>query len=409
MIVNAAERSVIMNIAYPGIWNVIMFLIMISLSVIPGFAQQEVSVPKITGHITEPNQVTVMVVGCPHLLQTPPENHPHKDLVLRSLDRYEPDHVVVEWLHPSIDPTSTEMYKSIGDRETLARLWGYERESVAGLLQKMKESLNKHKEKDIHEATLRIELGKLYYLQGDQLNAGYQWWISQKLGAEVIDLKRMTNDNFNGHELEVFGFWLAYRHGINYITPFDYQGSDADWDKTIEEIFMGVAVLAVKLKHGVSRGDDQWEKAIGDFGYSLQAYLENGNRQWLDRYGDIKEVQEITRFLDSIKKDQDRHMDNGEVNDISGMHFEQSPQYRETQRKDYYEIIAGISIDSLGKKLVENFERRNQYMVDFVEQDIEKLKTKRILIIVGAGHKMFLENHFSQRGYTIVPSLDYIQ
>jgi len=221
-------------------------------------------------------------------------------------------------------------------------------------------------------------------------------------------LKRMTNDNFNGHELEVFGFWLAYRHGIDYITPFDYQGSDADWNKTIEEIFMGVAALAVKQKHGVSRSDDEWEKTMEDFGYSLQAYLNDGNKQWHDRYGEIKEVQEIVRFLDSKKEDQGHHVENSEVKGISGMHFEQTPQYREMQRIAYYEIIAGISIDHLGKKLVENFERRNQYMVDFVEQDMKKLKTKRILIIVGAGHKMFLEDQFSQRGYTIVPSLDYV-
>ena len=43
-------------------------------------------------------------------------------------------------------------------------------------------------------------------------------------------------------------------------------------------------------------------------------------------------------------------------------------------------------------------------MADFAQTDIDRLQAKRVLIIVGAAHKHFLEDIFVERGMKIVPS-----
>ncbi len=176
-----------------------------------------------------PAPVEVLVVGCPHLLQMDPKDKPATDLIRRRLAEFEPDHVVVEWLHPSIDPASTGNYRPFEDLSVLAQLWGYHLSEVQAAAARTGEVLRTEAKHGLPTAATRVELGKLYYLRRDRLNAGYQWWIAERLGADVGDLKHLTRDNFEGHELEVWGFPIAYGQGLEHITPFDYQGPDAAW------------------------------------------------------------------------------------------------------------------------------------------------------------------------------------
>lgn len=62
-------------------------------------------------HEFDPAQVEVVVVGTPHLSQMNPKGKPAIDLIRRGLARFDPDHIAVEWLHPSIDPATTNNYQ----------------------------------------------------------------------------------------------------------------------------------------------------------------------------------------------------------------------------------------------------------------------------------------------------------
>jgi hypothetical protein len=90
------------------------------------------------------------------------------------------------------------------------------------------------------------------------------------------------------------------------------------------------------------------------------------------------------------------------------MRFYQSEEFVAQERRLYYESWTKVSIQGLGKKNVENFELRNKRMIDFMEEDVKALGTKRVLIIVGSGHKLFLEDQLKDRGYKIVPSSQFM-
>ncbi|MCD4748751.1 MAG: hypothetical protein K8R59_05185 [Thermoanaerobaculales bacterium] len=387
--------------------GVLLSWLIVSLSLqLPSSAGEDTTLNVDNEKAVHPGQVDVVVIGCAHLMYLDPSDVPATDDILRALQEYEPDHMVVEWLHPSIDPASVDRYEPLGDLGTLARLWGYDLVNVEATLAETRTDLDSLKANGLPEAAIRIEMGKLYYLGTDQLNAGYQWWIARNLGANVKDLERLTQNNFEGHELEVFGFAIARREGLEYITPFDYEGEDALWDfgavlnRTVEH--------AIKTKHGLKDGDKGFDEVAGEFGKAFQAWLNSGDGAFLDQYGSIKEIVELVRFFDDRKKTEEANQRIKDATGIAAMRFNQSAEHMEQERHGYYDVIAGLSIDGLGRRLVGNFELRNRYMVDFLEQDIRELGSKRVMVIVGAGHKLFLEKILRERGYRIVPSMDFM-
>lgn len=353
-----------------------------------------------------PEQVDIMVVGCAHLRYLNPADKPVTSLVLGALEKYQPDHVAVEWLHPGIDQAPEDLYQPLGDLNTLAGLWGYDPAGVETALVETRKILDTLKEKNLPDTAMRIELGKLHYLSRDQLNAGYQWWTAHNSGAEVTELKRLTQNNFQGHELEVFGFAIARKQGLEYITPFDYQGKDAEWD--FGAVINRTLVLAIERKHGLKEGDAGFDDASENMGKLAQAWLDSGDGTFLEQYGDIKEVKELANFFEHQKQSRKRDSIHKDLTGIAAMRFKQSPEFLEDERSAYYDVIAGLSIDGLGRKLVENFELRNRHMADFLEQDIRQFGSRRVMVIVGAGHKLFLEEILRKRGYHIVPSLEFL-
>jgi hypothetical protein len=48
-------------------------------------------------------------------------------------------------------------------------------------------------------------------------------------------------------------------------------------------------------------------------------------------------------------------------------------------------------------------------MADFVDQDIKARKSSRVLVIVGSGHRLFLENELRRRGYGLMAASDLLK
>lgn len=70
--------------------------------------------------------------------------------------------------------------------------------------------------------------------------------------------------NFEGHELRTFGFHIAREQGLEYLTPFDYQGPDAGseiWGETLDLL----SARAVRAKHGLEEGYPGWEERVEQF------------------------------------------------------------------------------------------------------------------------------------------------
>ena len=354
-------------------------------------------------------KVEVMVVGSYHLRQINPDEIPiSADLIRLSLMKYKPDHIVVEWLHPSIDPATTFNYRPFANPEALARLWGYQLPKIKENLEATKQLLESQKKINSNPqviSQIRTELRKLYYLDKDLLNAGYQWWLVQQLGGDVLDYKGLALNNFRGHELEEFGFKIAQKQGLEYITPFDYQGKEAGsevWGEIIEKL----GVLAIQKKHGVKESDEEWKNLADEFNKIRQAFEEKRDKSLREKYGDVKEVREYIEAWEGFD------WANAQIpttrDGLSQMRYVQSPQYLAIERKVQLEIVPKISVNNLGQARTDGNLRRNELMMNFAEADIKRLNSKRVMIIVGYGHKFFLEDLLKKRGYKIVPSTDFM-
>lgn len=366
--------------------------------------------PEFSGNIDfNAGNVEVTVVGSYHFQQIDFDKTPvATNLIALSLMKYKPDHMVVEWLHPSVDPATTFNYKSLGDLETLARLWGYQMPKIKETLETTKLLLEQQKQLKSNLqiiSRIRVELGKLYYLNKDKLNAGYQWWRARQSGIDVQDLRRLALDEFKGHELEVLGFEIAGKQNLEYITPFDYQGNEAGsevWGILIERL----RAFAIEKKHGVKESDAEWKTLAEDFDTGRRAFEETRNQSWVKKYGDIKEVREYIAAWEGF--DWENSLVPATRDGLSQMRWFQTPQFLAAGRKIHFEIIPGISLNGLGKARTAGNIRRNELMMDFAEADIKRLGSNRVMIIVGYGHKFYLEDLLKKRGYRIIPSIDFM-
>jgi hypothetical protein len=290
--------------------------------------------------------------------------------------------------------------------QALAQSWGYRLDDNETALARTREALATQERQGQSVAALRVELGKQYYLSRDRLNAGYQWWIAERDGSDVADLKRLTTDNFRGHELEVWGFPIALAHDINFITPFDYQGKDAGW--IWDEIVQLVAFHAVSVKHGLKQGDEGWERVLEQYFNGMAAWASSGDGTWLEEYGSIPEVAEFADVVRiwtarrSAKPPYDKQAG------LAAMHYYQTPAHAADTRYLYDEVFPLISLDGLGQRLVDNWIQRNRRMADFVEQDLKRLRSRRVLVIVGEGHKPFLDAEFVRRRYNVINATEFL-
>lgn len=356
--------------------------------------------------VSVPSQVEVVVIGSPHLRQMKAAERPATDGVLRKLQEFEPDLVVVEWLHPSIDPATTSNYRPLESRIDLARRWGYDPAELEPSTTRTRAQLTAAQAAALPTAAIRVELGKLHYLVGDPLNAGYQWWIADQAGADVASLKPLTKDNFEGHELEVWGFPIARDRGLEYLTPFDYQGDDAAW--IWDEIVERMAFHLVAVKHGLKQGDSEWEATLGRYFAALQAEVAEGDPAWSREYGDISEAEEFLEVVSIWTTRRETRAQAADADGIAMMRRIQSPENTAEKRRMYDEVFPKISFEGLGQRLVDNWLRRNERMVDFVEQDVRRLAARKVLILVGEGHKPFLDAELRERGYRVASAQELL-
>ena len=342
----------------------------------------------------------VMVIGTPHLWQTPSDAFAkHTPWIQKRLKEFSPDMVAFEWLHPSIDPGKTDNYSQPGDAKTLAKLWGINRKKLPELREQTTEALAGQTGDSVAN---RILLGKLYYLEGDPLNAGYQWWLAARKGGDTTELGNLTSDNFAGHELEVFGFPAAEQAGLESVTAFDYQGADADWNNVFAELALTIARLAIPDD---GTADDQTIQQ------KRQEFLEQMNSDpasWLRQYEENPRIRRYVlavRTISEIRSSMEERAGNDPLGLLGHM---QSASFSDGHQALYYEHLFQLPYGGLGRQLVVNYERRNEKMAGFVIDDARRQKASRILVIVGGGHKMFLDRIFRREGLQVIDSREFL-
>jgi hypothetical protein len=340
--------------------------------------------------------VDVMVVGSPHLRQLGPAAVPVATAQIRaSLSRFRPDHIVVEWLHPSIPAESTFNYRPLDDLPTLARLWGYRLDRVPGELDSLERAVLGGGLSGPVLGALRIELGKLYYLSRNQANAAYQWWQAERLGVATGSLKRLSANNLDGHEAAEVGFAVGAAHGARVLTAFDYQGPEAGtlvWGEMLERL----RELAIAGRGGSSAVFDSLRRR----------YEDQRDSTWLRRYGDLPEVRQYNSVLDGFAWAAAQEPKGADG--LTLVRWLNSRAYELVERRVQLEIIPGITFGGFGAARLQGIMGRNRRMVDFVEADVQRFGTRRVMIVVGAAHKFALEDILRERGYRVVPAAEFL-
>ena len=345
-------------------------------------------------------QAEIMTLGSLHIPRASPPSIP-VEAILEQLARFGPGLIALEILHPSLDPADTSNYRFLaGDKRLLKKLWDLEKGDLDEALLAAQADLATEKD-EIAKGHIRIRLGKIFYLQGDVLNAAYQWWRAGRMGADVGELKRLVDHCFEGREIQVLGFALAERLGHEYVCPFDYQGKDAVWDT--DPIFEQARQLALFNRFGKEPGAEGYDQLAAEYDRQLAAYAE-GDRTWSDHYGHMPRMKAFSRyFFDRMPDYKATEAEASRKHRFGIMGFLQSEQNMAIEREDFA-LLAELPFDNLGREIVEGYELRNQRMFDFLEADIRRLRPNRVLIIVGSSHKDFLDRIAAERGYRVVSS-----
>lgn len=354
--------------------------------------------------------VEVLVLGSPHLRQRPADAMPiDVELIRRSLISYRPDQVVIEWLHPSLDAATTFNYVPLGDASTLARLWGYRLASVGPLVDSLRLLVRQRGPSSLPPrvgAHARRELGRLLYLQRDETNAAYQWFLARAAGAPDPEAERLVVRLLAGHEGVEWGFAVAAALGLEEITAFDYQGPDAGtlvWG----EMLGAIRDTALRRVGGVSPDDSTaMRSARAEYDSLRNRFESTGDTAWLARFGaspGVRQYATVVRGFASAEA-----ATPGEVDGRTLMRWLQSSAYAALERRVQDTLIPSIAFQGFGARRRAGILGRNQHMVEFLLRDAARLRSQRILVVVGASHKFELEALLRQRGMRVLESSRFI-
>lgn len=356
-----------------------------------------------------PSKPEIMVLASPHLRGIgETEARINVAGVLRAIRPYAPDAVVVEWLHPSIDPSTTFNYPARGDGQTLARLWGLRLDRIVvrgDSLRRAIEMLGQGAALRSARAGLHRELGRVLYLAGDETNAAYQWYRARLDGVPDPDAERLVNGLLDGHEAVAWGFALAAEQKLDMIIPFDYQGpraGSAVWGEMLRAL-RDTALTRAGLRRRDSVG---YARAEAEFD-SLRARFEtSGDTSWLARYGRSPGVLDYATVWREI-----RDAFRGEPAETDGfarMRYYQSRPYVELRQRLDEDVTRSITFGGFGNRRADGSMARNIEMANFLEAGIAARRVSRVLVVVGAGHKWALEAILRERGYRIRPSSEFL-
>lgn len=350
----------------------------------------------------------ILVLGSPHLRGIG-ATEPRINIagVLQAIRPFAPDAVVIEWLHPSIDPASTFNYPSLGDRQTLARLWGLRVDRTltrSDSLERAIADLGRGSAYRSARGALRRELGRVLYLAGDETNAAYQWYRARLDGVPDPDAERLVAGLLDGHEAVVWGFALAAERDLGSIIPFDYQGPRAGsevWGEMVESL-RDSALAAARFSR---RDSVAYARAAAEFDSLRERFEDSGDSTWLARYGrspGVAQYAAVWRAIGSAAR-----LEPTETDGFTRMRYYQSQPYSELRQRLDEDVTRSITFGGFGDRRADGSMARNIEMANFLEAGIVGRPVRRVLVIVGVGHKWALEAILRQRGYPIRPSSEF--
>lgn len=301
---------------------------------------------------------TFLVLGSTHLSQDR-DSFPKAQVerVTKALAAFQPDLLIVEGLPPDWPRGRGRDYRPDFDMTKYAGQWNLSINRARSVI----DSLG-HRA-DLSDRT-RCRLGKAYFLTWALANAAYQWTATDCPVTERDDLLSRWFESKRSGEMARIGFPVARANDLKSVVPFDYQGDDAEW------------------------------------------FLYRQMRTLIEQWA----LMDLVEFWPAVKS---RYTTRAHSPDEWGslakmLRYYNSPKWLAHQYWSYEQTISDIAYDNAGPRQVENYWLRNRKMFAEVEEAIHRRDPGRVMIIVGAGHKYFLDVLVREAGYRWVDPRNYL-
>lgn len=204
---------------------------------------------------------------------------------------------------------------------------------------------------------------KLYFVARDLMNAAYRWRDAE-CAAEADSAIGAWLEDSAGHEAARIAFPVARASGVERIVSFDYQGDDTRW-------FLGDAMEEARSEGGSAAADVD----------SLMTRMKEV-RAWVDSA--------ISGSYSSV------------------LRTANSPRFMELQERLYEVLLPRLGFEDAGRHQTIHYWNRNREMFERIEEAVASRRPERILVVVGMGHKYFLDELARERGYRWVDPRDYL-
>lgn len=301
---------------------------------------------------------SVLVLGTAHLAQQKQEYGSDEIQKVRdSLAEYEPDMVVVEYLSPDYPEGKGRDYRPDLDLDEYSEDWGMSYEEADSLIEQYQNGNEGYR--------ADCKLAMAYFLKRDFVNAAYH---RPEEGCQQFQNKEELSDwleRNERHEMSRFGYPIAGNQAIKELVSFDYQGEDAEWfiHQTFNEVL------------------EEW------------------------RLGALYNFMPMMPYIGKMERERPTHKTEKGLADA--LHYFNSPEHIGYQYWVYEEQFPLIDYTKAGKRQTENYWLRNEKMFGYMEQAIKKNEADRVLVIVGAGHKYFLDELVQEADYRWVDPRDW--
>lgn len=309
------------------------------------------------------DSASVLILGTSHLSQKEQKvDSAQIERVVSALSEYNPDVVAVEYLPADYPRGKGRDYRKDFNLEKYETEWNISRSEADSIVSAYRKSEG--------WADNPCRLAKSYFLAYDLANARYYWDINNCSGFKNFEKIKEWFEYWKQHESFRIGHPVAYSGDVRELTSFDYQGDDAEWfiGNYAKDVITSGRIWAIYNfwplvpKVGTLRGEFSARET---------------------KYGD---------------------------NYIKELYGKNSPEYLGLQYWAYEEKMRSITWDgdSLGSRQTKNYWLRNQKMFENVQEAIKEKNAKRALVIVGSGHKYFLDELVRKSDYRWIDPREFL-
>ena len=295
---------------------------------------------------------SILILGVPHLQQLD-DTYPSDEVdeVVDRVATFDPDLVAVEYLPADWPRGEGRDYRPDLDVDSYAERWGLTPDDAQAIVD------------GEAEADGPCEFGRAYLLTYDLANAYHQWAAH---GCDELtsddDLERWSTD-LAEHEIARIASPVAWRSDVAHLVSFDHQGDDARWF-IHEEALSFEAVTAPR---------ELWQM------------LPTVNRR-------------AREFSAHVEAHDDRLVDL--------LHHLNSPEQIALQYWGYEQQLPQVEVRDVGVRQRDSYWRRNERMFETLHTAVEDRDAQRVLVVVGAGHRYFLDELARDHGYRWVDPRD---